>query len=84
MVVPAPARPFAPHETWGAGRLWGTQPLKDGRVYAYAMANAPEGARAPDDERAELLRLFGAGTTRCPSSSPPSHPAGSCGTTCTT
>ncbi|MGW6420106.1 FAD-dependent oxidoreductase [Streptomyces sp. NPDC055055] len=59
VVVPAPARPFAPHETWGAGRLWGSQPLKDGRVYAYAMALAPEGARAPDDERAELLRLFG-------------------------
>ncbi|MFE0737257.1 FAD-dependent monooxygenase [Streptomyces sp. NPDC058855] len=59
LVVPAPARPFAPHETWGAGRLWGTQPLKDGRVYAYAMATAPAGAHAPDDERAELLRLFG-------------------------
>ncbi|MFC8896805.1 FAD-dependent monooxygenase [Streptomyces cinereoruber] len=59
VVVPAPGRPFAPHETWGAGRLWGTQPLKDGRVYAYAMATAPEGARAPDDEKAELLRLFG-------------------------
>ncbi|MER7956593.1 FAD-dependent monooxygenase [Streptomyces sp. NPDC096030] len=59
VVVPAPGRPFAPHETWGAGRLWGTQPLKDGRIYAYAMAAAPEGARAPDDERAELLRLFG-------------------------
>ncbi|MEU3483136.1 FAD-dependent monooxygenase [Streptomyces sp. NPDC033754] len=59
VVVPAPARPFAPHETWGAGRLWGTQPLKDGRIYAYAMAAAPAGGRAPDDERAELLRLFG-------------------------
>ncbi|MFE1906848.1 FAD-dependent monooxygenase [Streptomyces gardneri] len=59
VVVPAPARPFAPHETWGAGRLWGTQPLKDGRVYAYAMAAAPAGGHAPDDERAELLRLFG-------------------------
>ncbi|MFD0144695.1 MULTISPECIES: FAD-dependent monooxygenase [unclassified Streptomyces] len=59
VVVPAPDRPFAPHETWGAGRLWGTQPLKDGRIYAYAMAAAPEGAHAPDDERAELLRLFG-------------------------
>ncbi|MFF3771151.1 FAD-dependent oxidoreductase [Streptomyces sp. NPDC002232] len=59
VVVPAPARPFAPHETWGAGRLWGSQPLKDGRVYAYAMAVAPAGAHAPDDERAELLRLFG-------------------------
>ncbi|MFE7516368.1 FAD-dependent monooxygenase [Streptomyces sp. NPDC057540] len=59
VVVPAPARPFAPHETWGAGRLWGSQPLKDGRVYAYAMALAPAGAHAPDDEKAELLRLFG-------------------------
>ncbi|MBP2580709.1 2-polyprenyl-6-methoxyphenol hydroxylase-like FAD-dependent oxidoreductase [Streptomyces sp. PvR006] len=59
VVVPAPERPFAPHETWGAGRLWGTQPLKDGRIYAYAMAAAPAGGRAPDDERAELLRLFG-------------------------
>ena len=59
VVVPAPARPFAPHETWGAGRLWGTQPLKDGRIYAYAMAAAPAGDRAPDDEKAELLRLFG-------------------------
>ncbi|MFH8624273.1 FAD-dependent monooxygenase [Streptomyces vietnamensis] len=59
VVVPAPGRPFAPHETWGAGRLWGSQPLKDGRVYAYAMAVAPAGAHAPDDEKAELLRLFG-------------------------
>ncbi|MFF8606463.1 FAD-dependent monooxygenase [Streptomyces sp. NPDC015346] len=59
VVVPAPDRPFAPHETWGAGRLWGTQPLKDGRIYAYAMAAAPAGAHAPDDEKAELLRLFG-------------------------
>ncbi|MEV4945799.1 FAD-dependent monooxygenase [Streptomyces sp. NPDC053755] len=59
VVVPAPARPFAPHETWGAGRLWGTQPLKDGRTYAYAMAAAPAGAHAPDGEKAELARLFG-------------------------
>ncbi|WP_309054321.1 FAD-dependent monooxygenase [Streptomyces sp.] len=59
LVVPAPGRPFPPHETWGAGRLWGTQPLKDGRIYAYAMAAAPAAAHAPDDERAELLRLFG-------------------------
>ncbi|MCX4986941.1 FAD-dependent monooxygenase [Streptomyces sp. NBC_00572] len=59
VVVPAPERPFAPHETWGAGRLWGSQPLKDGRIYAYAMAAAPAGGRAPDDEKAELLRLFG-------------------------
>ncbi|MBT2388199.1 FAD-dependent monooxygenase [Streptomyces sp. ISL-1] len=60
VVVPAPDRPFEPHETWGAGALWGTQPLKDGRIYAYAAAVAPAGARAADDEKAELLRRFGA------------------------
>lgn len=59
MVVPAPERPFAPHETWGRGCLWGTQPLKDGRVYAYAAALAPAGAHARDGEQAALLRLFG-------------------------
>ncbi|MFJ6354526.1 FAD-dependent monooxygenase [Streptomyces sp. NPDC092046] len=59
VVIPAPAEPFAPHETWGPGRLWGSQPLKDGRVYAYAMAAAPAGDHAPDGERAALQRLFG-------------------------
>ncbi|WNI26010.1 FAD-dependent monooxygenase [Streptomyces sp. ITFR-16] len=59
VVVPAPDRPFAPHETWGRGALWGTQPLKDGRIYAYGAAVAPAGARAADDEKAELLRRFG-------------------------
>ncbi|WP_328628701.1 FAD-dependent monooxygenase [Streptomyces sp. NBC_00353] len=58
VVAPAPGKPFAPHETWGRGALWGTQPLKDGRIYAYAAAVAPAGARA-DDEKAELLRRFG-------------------------
>ncbi|MEV3970876.1 FAD-dependent monooxygenase [Streptomyces sp. NPDC050698] len=50
---------FASHETWGRGRIWGTHPLKDGRVYAYGAALAPAGGRAPDDERSELLRRFG-------------------------
>jgi 2-polyprenyl-6-methoxyphenol hydroxylase-like FAD-dependent oxidoreductase len=59
VVVPAPDRPFEPHENWGPGTLWGTQPLKDGRIYAYAAAVAPAGARAADDEKAELLRRFG-------------------------
>jgi 2-polyprenyl-6-methoxyphenol hydroxylase-like FAD-dependent oxidoreductase len=54
-----PGLAFAPHETWGRGRIWGTQPLKDGRVYAYAAAVVPAGHRAPDDEKAELLRRFG-------------------------
>ncbi|MEU8685679.1 FAD-dependent monooxygenase [Streptomyces sp. NPDC048611] len=58
-VAPAPDRPFAAHETWGPGGLWGTQPLHDGRVYAYATAAVPPGGRAADGERAELLRRFG-------------------------
>ncbi|MFD7701881.1 FAD-dependent monooxygenase [Streptomyces caelestis] len=59
LVIPLPGVEFASHETWGRGRIWGTHPLKDGRVYAYAAAVAPAGEHAPDDERAELLRLYG-------------------------
>lgn len=59
VVIPVPGVEFAPHETWGRGRLWGTQPLKDGRIYAYAAAVVPAGERAADDEKAELLRRFG-------------------------
>ncbi|MBY8864923.1 FAD-dependent monooxygenase [Streptomyces sennicomposti] len=59
VVIPVPGVRFASHETWGRGRLWGTHPLKDGRVYAYAAAMTPAGQHAADDERAELLRRFG-------------------------
>ncbi|MGW2747090.1 FAD-dependent monooxygenase [Streptomyces sp. NPDC001450] len=59
VLIPVPGVEFASHETWGRGRIWGTHPLKDGRVYAYAAAVTPAGERAPDDERAELLRRFG-------------------------
>lgn len=59
VVIPVPGAEFASHETWGRGCLWGTHPLGDGRVYAYAAAMAPAGQHAPDDERAELLRRFG-------------------------
>ncbi|MEU0105346.1 FAD-dependent monooxygenase [Streptomyces sp. NPDC006251] len=59
VVIPVPGADFASHETWGRGRIWGTHPLKDGRVYAYAAAVAPAGGRAADDERAELLRRYG-------------------------
>ncbi|MFF7312254.1 FAD-dependent oxidoreductase [Streptomyces sp. NPDC008137] len=59
VVIPVPGAEFASHETWGRGRIWGTHPLKDGRVYAYAAAVTPLGGRAPDSERAELLRRFG-------------------------
>ncbi len=59
VVIPLPGVAFASHETWGRGRIWGTHPLGDGRVYAYAAAVTPAGGHAPDDERSELLRLFG-------------------------
>ncbi|MGI5350957.1 FAD-dependent monooxygenase [Streptomyces sp. CA-250714] len=48
-----------PHETWGRGRMWGTQTLPDGRIYAYAAATAPAGQQDPRGERAALLRLYG-------------------------
>ncbi|MFF0383729.1 FAD-dependent monooxygenase [Streptomyces sp. NPDC004286] len=59
LLIPVPGAHFASHETWGRGRIWGTHPLKDGRVYAYAAATAPAGQRAPDDEKVELLRRYG-------------------------
>ncbi|MFJ3808894.1 FAD-dependent monooxygenase [Streptomyces sp. NPDC090073] len=59
VLITVPGVEFASHETWGRGHLWGTHPLKDGRVYAYAAATAPAGEKAPDDERAELLRRYG-------------------------
>ncbi|CAM5585727.1 NAD(P)-binding protein OS=Streptomyces tendae OX=1932 GN=GUR47_30300 PE=4 SV=1 [Streptomyces tendae] len=58
VVIPVPGVEFASHETWGPGRLWGTHPLKDGRVYAYAAAVTPAGGHAAD-ERAELLHRYG-------------------------
>ncbi|MQY10384.1 Aurachin C monooxygenase/isomerase [Streptomyces sp. RB5] len=58
-VVEVPGLDFAPHETWGRGALWGSQPLKDGRVYVYGSAVAPRHGHAPDDEKSELLRRFG-------------------------
>jgi len=44
-------------ETWGAGERFGYAPLPDGRVYAYATANAPAGAA--DGGLAGLRRRFG-------------------------
>ncbi|MDF3143086.1 MULTISPECIES: FAD-dependent monooxygenase [unclassified Streptomyces] len=59
VVIPLPGVEFASHETWGRGRIWGSHPLKDGRVYAYAAAITPAAERAPDGEKAELLRRYG-------------------------
>lgn len=56
-VAPSPG-PVEPAETWGRGTVFGTFPLAGGRVYCYASAAAPPGAR-PEDETAELKRRFG-------------------------
>ncbi len=67
MVVPAHARlpsNFATgfetgFETWGTeGRRFAVLPLDRDRLYCYATVTAEPG-RVPDDEQAELLRLFG-------------------------
>lgn len=83
VVIPVPATEFASHETWGRGRLWGTHPLKDGRVYAYAAALAPAGSghrtSGPNSSAATAT-----GTTPSPPCSPPPAPRTSCATTSTT
>ncbi|MBP2327282.1 2-polyprenyl-6-methoxyphenol hydroxylase-like FAD-dependent oxidoreductase [Kibdelosporangium banguiense] len=44
--------------TWGRGRQFGRMPLRDGRVYWYAVANTPLG-QSSDDELGEVRRRFG-------------------------
>lgn len=46
-------------ETWGRGGRFGIVPLVDGRIYVFAVANAPEEQRSTDSELAELRRRFG-------------------------
>lgn len=53
VAFPHAATPFG--EWWGCGRRFGLVPLSGGRVYWFAAANAPEGLRAPPDERKEQL-----------------------------
>ncbi|CAN5847324.1 FAD-dependent monooxygenase [soil metagenome] len=47
-----------PGETWGAGVRFGQVPMSGQRAYWFAAKNAPEGARSPEGEKAELLRIF--------------------------
>ncbi|MDA2814959.1 FAD-dependent monooxygenase [Nocardiopsis sp. RSe5-2] len=46
-------------EIWGRGHCAGIMPLRDGSVYAYLVAPAPEGGRAEGGERRALLEAFG-------------------------
>ncbi|QUH01396.1 FAD-dependent monooxygenase [Saccharopolyspora erythraea] len=43
-MISAPVPVREPVETWGRGMRFGYAPLADGRVYCYAVANAPEGS----------------------------------------
>ncbi|AEV87459.1 monooxygenase [Actinoplanes sp. SE50] len=54
-VVPHPGISIIPAETWGAGKVFGTVVLGDGRVYCFATAPAAPGGRGN-----ELPRHFAA------------------------
>lgn len=84
VVIPVPGAEFASHETWGRGRIWGSHPLKDGRVYAYAAAMTPPRSALPTTRRPNCSAATATGTTRSPRSSPPPAPRTSCVTTSTT
>jgi 2-polyprenyl-6-methoxyphenol hydroxylase-like FAD-dependent oxidoreductase len=54
-------------ESWGRGARFGCAHIGKGRVYWFATANAPEGAKdghpgSPAGPKATLLRLLGSGT----------------------
>jgi 2-polyprenyl-6-methoxyphenol hydroxylase-like FAD-dependent oxidoreductase len=51
-------------ETWGAGERFGILPLRDGRVYWFAVANLPAGAAESAHE--EVLHRFGGWHTPIP------------------
>jgi 2-polyprenyl-6-methoxyphenol hydroxylase-like FAD-dependent oxidoreductase len=56
MVTP-PVQVDGSSESWGSGERFGYAPLPDGRIYCYAVANAPQGA--PDGGLAGLRSRFG-------------------------
>lgn len=58
-IVPADGLRLLPGETWGRGARFGHAPVPGGRVYFYATKNVSQGTRAPEGERAELMRTFG-------------------------
>lgn len=45
-------------ETWGRGARFGQVPMPDGRVYCYAMANAPAGSRIGAADLRERFRRW--------------------------
>ncbi len=58
-VVACPASVTPTSESWGRGARFGLIPLIDGRLYWFAVWNAPEGeVLSPDERRARALHTF--------------------------
>lgn len=58
--TPCGATPGQLSETWGRGARFGIAPVGKGRVYWFAVANAPAGERDVGDPRPMLLERYGA------------------------
>lgn len=61
-------------ETWGMGERFGVVPLRDGRVYWFAVANQPVGTRV--DAYGEVSRRFGGWHAPIPALLAATDPAG--------
>jgi len=55
-VVPAPVDSVGMREMWGRGKRFGIVPIGDGRIYCFAVANAPRGRPDPPEGRLERVR----------------------------
>ena len=60
LLVPGEGLGVTAGELWGRGAMFGTFPLADGRVYAFAeqVVREEHGFRDPVEEKAELARRF--------------------------
>jgi 2-polyprenyl-6-methoxyphenol hydroxylase-like FAD-dependent oxidoreductase len=56
LVVESPDLDLEVREMWGRGRRFGIVPIGGGRVYCFAVANAPRGTPDPPEGRLERFR----------------------------
>lgn len=61
LVIDAPTREIDMREMWGRGHRFGIVPIGPGRIYCFAVANAPAGAADPVEGRLERFRETFAG-----------------------
>jgi len=61
LVVERPAGLARAQEMWGRGRRFGVVPIDGGRVYGFAVANAPAEAKDPTEGQLERFRTRFAG-----------------------